>query len=266
MLTLRPAREADYDDFARLFLELGAPDPVPSREKWRDETAPRSVVAVRDERVVGLCFAQVLEDTGFVRVLVTDPAARRSGVARALMANAADTFRAAGCTRWCLNVRPENLPALTLYRSLGMEQAYASTALAIDWANVERLPAGDREARVVLDGAFDPRAEARFSLHAGQLAAARVLPGRVVVALVAAGSDEVVGVAAFDPGFPGAAPFRVAAPALARPLLEAMRPYARPADTEVKLVVSDDDGVEATLLSAGAEVRMRSVHFVGALG
>lgn len=266
MITLRPAREADYDDFARLFMELGARDPVPSLEKWRDETAPGSVVAVRDERVVGCCYVQVLEDTGFVRLLVTDASARRTGVARALMANAADAFRAAGCSKWCLNVRPDNLPALTLYRSLGMELAYASTALAIDWANVERLPVGDRETRVVLDSASDPCAEARFSLHAGQLAAARALPGRVIVTLVAASSDEVVGVAAFDPGFPGAFPFRVAAPALARPLLEAMRPHARPGDAEVKMVLADDDGGEPTLVAAGAEVRMRTVHFVGPLG
>ncbi|MBI2391748.1 MAG: hypothetical protein HYV09_19315 [Deltaproteobacteria bacterium] len=58
----------------------------------------------------------------------------------------------------------------------------------------------------------------------------------------------------------------MAAPALARPLLEAMRPHARPGDTGTKMVVADDDGVEAALVAAGAEVRMRTVHFVGPLG
>ncbi|MBI2396002.1 MAG: GNAT family N-acetyltransferase [Deltaproteobacteria bacterium] len=266
MTQLRPAREADYDDFARLFAELGAPDPPPTRDKWRDEMAPASVMAVRDERVVGCCYAQVFDDTGYVRILVTDASARRTGVGRTLMANAATSFRAAGCTKWCLNVRPDNVPAVTLYRSLDMEVTHTRAALAIDWAAVERLPASDRDTRVVLDASFDAQTEARFSLHRGQLGVARTLPGRVIVTLLAATSDEVVAVAVFDRSFPCAAEFRVAAPELARPLLQAIRPHARPGDLQAKMVLFDREGAEAALVAAGGVVRMRTLHLVGPLG
>lgn len=69
----------------------------------------------------------------------------------------------------------------------------------------------------------------------------------------------------FDPDFPGAFPFRVAAPTLARPLLEALRPHARPGVDAVGLVVEDDDALAALLVAAGATVRARMVQYEGPL-
>lgn len=256
MIPIRPANAADYDAFARMYPQLNTPDPTPSRERWERELAPRTIVA-GDGDVVGYCYAQVLRDTGYVRHLVSDASARRSGVGRALMQAMLERFRAAGCTRFCLNVKPDNEPALSLYRGFGMKVAYASTAMGLPWSAVERLPPG--QGRPGLD---DAAAEARFALPAGQIADARSMPGRVVVTLF---EEGVVGLAIFDTNFPGAFPFRVADPSRVRPLLEAMFPHRRPTDARVNVVIDDGPEVEARILEVGGEVRLRTLHLEGPL-
>lgn len=262
VLDVRAAVNADYDAFARLFRQLGVPDPTPSQEKWEREIAPRTLVAVSEGAVVGYCFVQTLRDTGYVRHLVSDASARRRGVGRTLMNAVRSRFRAEGCTRWCLNVRPDNVAALGLYRALGMEVAYPSTAMSIAWIDVPRLP--DGPGRAVVDPLLDARVEARFGLPAGQLADTRTRVGYVVLTLVE--GAEVVGVAAFDPSFPGAFPFRVAGPSCVRSLLTGMRPHARTEDLEVRIVIEDGAAVEDSVLAAGGTVRLRMLHLRGALG
>ena len=72
------------------------------------------------------------------------------------------------------------------------------------------------------------------------------------------------GFASFDPDFPGAYPFRVARPGLARPLLVALRPHARP-DTIMQLVIEDDEPLYHRLLAVGAALRLEIAHLRGDL-
>jgi hypothetical protein len=175
-------------------------------------------------------------------------------------------LRRGGCSRWCLNVKVDNVPAIRLYERCGLVRAHASTSLAFDWACLERLPREATEVEVrPVDPAEDAALEAAFNQPPGRFAHLRVLPSRVILRLVdPAQPDEVrVGVAAFDPTFPGASPFSVARPTLAAPLLAAIRPHASPADTEIKLHVEDDAPLDAALRAAGAAVRLEMLHMRG---
>ena len=112
------------------------------------------------------------------------------------------------------------------------------------------------------------RVESAMRLMSGQLQAARTTGDRVLMMLeerAASDLPEVAGVAAFDPLFPGAFPFAVARPELALVLLRALRPYARPDDTFIGLVVEDQPALVDALLAAGAEVRLKTFHMKGSL-
>ncbi|MCC6553370.1 MAG: GNAT family N-acetyltransferase [Polyangiaceae bacterium] len=265
--TPRPATAADYDHFARLLPELGTGDPTPPRERWEQVYAPGAIF-LEDEggAVVAYGYSEVLRGVGYVRHVVVDPARRGAGVGRAVMDALAARLRAAGCSRWALNVKPENEPAVRLYRRVGMTEAYAATALRLEWSVADRLPRGGRAviARPIEAGEEGPL-EAAFDMPEGQLAALRARPGMLLVRLVdpAAPEDARVGVACFDPKFPGAFPFRVAALELAAPLLDALRPHALPEPPYTQLVVEDDAALTAALVQSGATVRFVIAHMRG---
>lgn len=261
-LTLRPATLDDHPRFAALHAELHTGDPPPTVARWRDEMAAQTVVATRGGDVVGVLYGQVFADAGYVRMLVTDPAARRGGVARALMADFASRCRAAGCATWCLNVRTDNAAALALYAALGMREAYRSASMRVSWRDALALPASSAARGRVADPPELAALEARFGLHAGQLAKA-ARHGAVPLRVDEAG--VCVGLASFDPAFPGAFPFRAAGVGAAAALLAAMRPHAREGDARVRLVAHEPDGVIDALCAAGAEVLLRMAHLEGPL-
>jgi hypothetical protein len=99
---------------------------------------------------------------------------------------------------------------------------------------------------------------------AGRLRIIRARGNRVIVQLRNPGGAPV-GLACFDPAFPGAFPFAAARPGLAAPLLRAIAPHARPGDTSLQVVVERDDALVDALRAAGAEIRMRLVHYIGPL-
>lgn len=257
-MLLRPARADDYPAFLRLLPELGVDDPTPSPERWTDDFVPRTIIAERDGDVLGYCAVQHLDTDGYVRHLVVGPAARRSGVGRALMDAAAARFRAAGLVSWRLNVKPGNVAARRLYEAVGLRRQYESVALRLSWAVAEALPAPLAEARVVA-GEEARRCEAAMGLLTGQLTHARRIP----IGLFAGG--DVVGAALFDPAFPGAFPFRVAAPAWAGTLLSAIRAHRLPEPDHVGVVVEDAPLLARHLLDRGAELRLEILHYSGLL-
>jgi hypothetical protein len=183
------------------------------------------------------------------------------------MAAAATRLRAAGARRWCLNVRPDNEPARRLYESVGMRPSYSAVALRLEWDRADRLPAPGPAGATVRAGPIprvdDIAIEATMGLVLGQLADARTRPGRVLRQL--RDGTDVVGVAIFDPDFPGAFPFRVRSLALCRTLLAALRPHARPEHDFVNLVIEDDEPLAQGLLAEGATERFRFVHYDGAV-
>lgn len=261
MIVVRPARPDDYARFVGWFAELEVDDPTPTPAQW--ETMARSaLVAERDGQPAGYLTHQLLVDAGYVRNVVSDPAARRCGVGRALLLASRAQMRAAGLRRWRLNVKPGNVAARRLYESLGMREQFASCALRFDWSLVDALPSEPAVARGV-DAADDAVHEAAFALPQGLLADHRG-QGRVIVGLCG-GAGQVEGVASFSPPYPGAFPFRVARPTLAGPLLRALRPHARPDQPHMQVVAEDDADLERLLLAAGAELRMRILHYEGGL-
>lgn len=267
-LTSRPAVPADYALFARLSAELNTGDPTPERGVWEASQMPAIRFHEDGGEVVAYTWVTPLADTGYVRHLVVDPAHRGRGYGRLVMEAARRALREAGCARWMLNVKPDNTPAVKLYESLGMRPRYESTALRFAWDVVETLPEPGRAVAARLaEPAEDAALDEAFGLAKGTLAGTRAGPDRVVVRLVdpADPGEARVGVAAFNPHFPGAFPFKVAEPALARPLLEATRPYALPRFAHVGVVVEDDAPLARMLVEHGAEVRLEIVHYEGEL-
>jgi ribosomal protein S18 acetylase RimI-like enzyme len=260
-VSLRPADADDYASFARLFPELGIDDPLPTPTIWASAFVPYTLVALDGSDVVGYCYAQEYDDTGYVRHLVVAPSARRRGVGRALMEATAQRLRAAGKTGWRLNVGATNGPAHALYSALGLRRLYASTAVRVPWGCLAALPAA-RAAVRELPAARDAEIERLFALPRGQLGPARATKRLVLGAL--ADDGACVGLAVFSPAFPGAFPFRILDPGATRPLLEAMRPHVE-AVPYVNLVIDDDAPLVSLLMSTGAEPRADFLHFGGAL-
>lgn len=264
----RRAVPADHGTFARLFPELAIDDPLPDRARWEAEMLPGTICLEHQGAVVAYAWVKVFGTSGHVVNLVVDPALRGRGVGGALMDAVADHLRAAGCSRWALNVKVDNAPALRLYERCGLARVHRATTLSLIWDRVAGLPrdAAPVAARQV-DPAEDAAIEVAFSLPQGRLADLRGR-GRVLVRLVdpARPADASVGLACFEPSFPGAFPFAVARPGLAAALLEALRPYARSGDSFLALVVERDPAlVELLRREAGAMVSFELFHMEGDL-
>lgn len=262
MHSFRAARGSDHALYARLFPDLQTPDQPPPAAVFERDLVPTSFVLEVDGADAGFAYVQVLEGTGYVRQILLEPAFRGRGLGIVLMRECARRFLAAGCATWCLNVRPDNAPAVALYRRCGLRLAYASISVRIAWDRVGALPAGAGAVTPVAP-ADAARIDAAFGLPPG-LAAAQVRhPARVVRQVVQAG--ECTGFAAFDPSFPGCFPFRARSAAAMRALLDGLRPHALPEHDDIQLVFEDSAALAAALERAGGRRTMEFVHFRGPL-
>jgi ribosomal protein S18 acetylase RimI-like enzyme len=259
----RRAEAADYDTFTRLFPELGAPDPIPERAQWVADMLPDTLILEHEGAAVGYSWAKAFGAAAHIYHVVVAKASRGLGAGRVLMVAIAEQLRDAGATSWALNVRIDNVPARRLYERFGFRTMYRSTAVELPWAGVAALP---RDAVVpsahLVEPSEDEALETRFSVMRGRLADYRERR-RVILALTE--GREPVGLASFDPSFPGAFPFKVARPGLAAALLDAMRPQARPGDTFVRLMAENDEPLADALRAAGAHVRLETFHMEGEL-
>jgi len=257
-----PARPEDYESFVLLARELGTNDPIPGREKWQDEMAPTTLFLCEGEKTLAYAYFNLMGETAYVRHLAVAPDRRGRGIGRKVMNELAIRFRSAGMSSWCLNVKPENVAAVRLYQSVGMRRVHSSRALRFSWDLVKALPMSDAvQAGEVREGE-DRAIESELKLQEGQIADLRRKPSRVLLWLSRGGRP--VGFAAFDPGFPGAFPFRVHRED-ARALLEAMMGRARPELSHIQVVAEDNPGLADALIDAGAEVTMAFEHYRGAL-
>jgi hypothetical protein len=195
-----------------------------------------------------------------VRNVVVAPLARRRGVGAALLLAVVARARALGATRWALNVRPDNAPALALYGRLGLALRHRSVALRVPWAMLSRLP---RRALTVATPTPDelPRLEAALGVPGGLLAA---LGGRLVRWVHDDGGMPLA-LGAYAPDFPGVAPLRAKEPEALRALLEAFAEAAPRKGSWVQLFVEGDDALATALRVAGAEVRLEVLNLAGAL-
>jgi ribosomal protein S18 acetylase RimI-like enzyme len=263
-IRLRDAAVDDHPLVVRLFPDLLTGDAPPDRARWRDRFVPTSRIAVVDGEAAGYLYYDVLDGVGYIRNVVVDPAHRGRGIGRALVEDAGALMRARGCDRWQLNVRPENAPALALYRSVGLEVVFSSVAVRLPWAQVDGLPAPTRPLEVVAAAENELAGiAAAFDLPAGQLEQLAGVP-RVFVRRLRDPDDPGaldLGVAAFDVGFPGCFPFRVARAEDVGVMLRGLRPLAE--GDVVGVVVEGHDALAKLLIDAGAEVKLRFVHMRG---
>jgi GNAT superfamily N-acetyltransferase len=263
-MTVRPATVADYGTFARLFPELRVPDDVPSAEKFEREMMATTFIAERDHggrAAVGVAYWQVLQTSGYLKIIITDPSARRNGVGRALMTAVRDRFREAGCKEWGLNVFPDNTAAIALYESFGLEKAWRSRALNFPWSCLDGRPCS-APARVI-EPDDDAHVEHETGILPGQVADARA-KGRVLLMLEHA--DQVTAAAVFDPTFPGAYPFRARSVDDAVCLLHALRPHAHPSDLGLAIASENHESLADALIVLGATVRVETMHMRARLG
>ncbi len=264
----RDARPEDYATFARLSLELKVPDPTPTAEHYEARVMPHAFFLWSGGAPVAYSLWQPLGDVARVAHVVVDPSAQGRGVGAALMKEIGARARRAGCTRWMLNVKPDNGPALRLYARCGMREVGRWWSMEIAWSDVARLPRAEAgEEPVALESFLvapeeEARVERATGLPSGQIATLRAGGGRVFVALERA--REVVAFAAFDPDFPGAMPFVAATPPLVRSLLEAMQPHAREGADHVRFSTASDEAREAAQL-AGARVVVEVAKMEGGL-
>jgi ribosomal-protein-alanine N-acetyltransferase len=76
-----------------------------------------------DGKVVGYILATAAADEGEILIVGVDPAARRQGVAAALLTDALAGLRAAGAKAVFLEVRRGNKAAVALYNRFGFGEA-----------------------------------------------------------------------------------------------------------------------------------------------
>ncbi len=261
-MSIRPAVAGDHPAFARLFDELETGDPTPTRQVWSADYVQDTIVYQREGQMVGYVFFQVLDGQAYVRHLVTAPRHRGQGIGRALMNEVAARTRQAGVTQWSLNVKPDNVAAIALYERMGMAFAHDSVAMRMRWDVIERLPGIPAGVQVqTLVPASYREVEQAVGLPSGQLAAHARRSG--VCPLQARHDGAVVGVSMFIPGFPGAHPFVAPTAAVARALLETMRPHADPRFDYVQLVLENAAHLARGLEVAGAWRHLEIVHWRG---
>jgi GNAT superfamily N-acetyltransferase len=264
-LTIRGARADDHGTFAKLVHELGVDDPVPTPERFAGEMIRTMLIAERDGCSVGYAFFRPMKEVVHLAHLVAAPEARREGVGRALMTEVVRRGRQAGCAAMTLNVFSTNVAALHLYESFGLTKVHTNIGLKVAWALVDALTDADAPfahlAREITPDE-DEALEGEWSLPKGLLADQRARPGRVL-RTIATGAGSRASLGVFDPGFPGTYPFRAAETAHALSLLRAFRPFARPEDDVVNMLVENQPELAQGLIRAGATKRLETVLMRG---
>ena len=264
---LRPARAEDHPHFVRLFAELGIEDPPPSTELWEAGLMGRSFFADGPGRPMAYATIDVLGQTGYVVNLVVEPEQRRRGMGRAVMDGLATWFQEQGCREWMLYVRPDNVPALALYQSLGMMAGRLETTWRVSRRQVETLPraSGRLEVRSLTEADLAPLTRT-FGLIPGKLNRFAEHPEtHWLRRLVDPERPEEVG-----GGWMWVRPREgvvralfAATPAHARVLLEAG--FRELGDVDELRVVTGDVVLEARLGEAGARVLLRTQEMRGPL-
>jgi ribosomal protein S18 acetylase RimI-like enzyme len=262
----RPATPEDYALFARFFPELGAEDPTP-RTEWWNKLCGEAIFLEEDGVAVGYAWAFALGEDGYVNHVVIDAAARGRGVGRALMEAVARRLRAAGCVRWSLFVKEDNATAIALYRRCGLAVKFESEMILLAWDAVASLPYDASVTVRPLDVAEDGETERAFGLPVGRFERSRCMPGRRSFA-VAHCDETIVGVLVFDVATTSTQMLHARTPAVARALLEAVRPARRrsdTSDTDVRLFIDADPILWTAAKAAGGRLMLRMLRMEGSL-
>lgn len=122
-MTLRPYRAADEAAVLALWraCDLVRPwnDPRKDIRRKLRVNPEWFLVGELDGRLAATVMIGYEGHRGWINYLAVDPACRRRGLGRVLMAEAERILRAAGCPKLNLQVRAGNAAALEFYRRLG---------------------------------------------------------------------------------------------------------------------------------------------------
>lgn len=266
MTTLRAAERRDYSTFAQLFPELGVDDPIPDQETWWSRMGPTTLIAERGGETAGYLFYELIGETLYVRNVVSAPEARRTGIGRALMDAALAIGREKGMRKFCLNVKEDNAPAIRLYESLGLKTVFPTRVLRVRWDDALALPPADVDVRPPAPGE-DAEIERELGLLAGMLERQRAIH-RVVLAAFDRGGAPV-GLASFNPEFPGSFPFRARDLGVTTALVRGLSAHRIPLDgdawrkTHVQLVFENDEAQADRWEARGATRVVRILFMEG---
>lgn len=121
-MNLRLEKLAEHHLPAVIAIEKASNGAPWSERSFRNELEHRHgrfLVAIADGNVVGYGGVWLVVDEAHVTNLAIDPAYRRRGIGKRLMAALLDSAREAGMVCSTLEVRTGNLAAIELYRGLG---------------------------------------------------------------------------------------------------------------------------------------------------
>jgi ribosomal protein S18 acetylase RimI-like enzyme len=123
LVSIRPFRPVDESAVIALWEACGLvrPQNDPRKDIARKLRVNPEwfLVAESGGRIVGAVMAGYEGHRGWINYLAVDPARRRDGLGRALMAEAERVLRAAGCPKINLQVRPENQEVIAFYEAIG---------------------------------------------------------------------------------------------------------------------------------------------------
>ena len=262
----RAAVETDYAPFVRLFGELGTPAPVPRVDSFVVRLVPHMLVAHAGDDVVGYITWRAYGATVHVPNVAVDPAWRGRRIGELLLERVRGLAKAAGCTRWYLNVKATNTPALRLYERCGFALDKESWALSIPWRAALALPYDPGLAKALVRPEEDAAIAARFGLELERIAVLRSREGSILVAVHAPDGGGPVAFSAFSPAYPGAYPFLTLRPDLAGALLRACHAHADLARFDyIRLTVEGDRALHDTLVAGGAELTFALYQLASAL-
>lgn len=269
-IALRPGRPEDHAAFARLFTALGVAESPPPPDVWARELMPQCLFVDGPEGPLAYTVTDVIGGgIGFVMMLVVDAPARRRGLGRRILLAMAERLRAQGCREWRLNVKRDNVPARTLYESLGMRAARESVSLRVTRAQVEALPPAPEPLEVVpvTEGDYAALTDA-FRLTPGKLAWYAQKPSHRLLRLVRPGAPAAEAPRGFMDLRAGAGliyPVFAVTPGHARVLLEDGFTRMGPGTESLEVVVTDDAPLVARLREAGAHAHMEMLELRGPL-
>jgi GNAT superfamily N-acetyltransferase len=141
LVTVRPARQGDAPALVQLFEQLGYATDEPTLraqlEHFGRGGAFALVAELSTQALAGLATIAVhprlysRAPSAQLTALVTDRAARRHGVGRALTRAAADIAREAGCEKLYVRTNRRRQESPPFYRSLGFEDTHLTFDLPL---------------------------------------------------------------------------------------------------------------------------------------
>jgi ribosomal-protein-alanine N-acetyltransferase len=122
-MNLRPATEADFAGLARLHQTCFAESWDEAALKNLAATGARSLLAEQGGVIAAFVLFRAASDESEILTLAVAPEARRSGLGRTLVMQAAQQAARAGAARLFLEVGANNAAARALYAGLGFTPA-----------------------------------------------------------------------------------------------------------------------------------------------